>query len=422
MILKVENVRKEYLLGSFTGGTLKDALKERLGKENGTVHNKRFTALDGVSFTVDAGETIGLIGSNGAGKSTLLKLISRITAPTDGKICIGGRVSSMLEVGTGFHQELTGRENIYLNGSILGMSKKEIDRKLDSIISFSECEEFIDTPVKRYSSGMYVKLAFSVAAHLDSEIMIMDEVLAVGDVKFQRKCLDKMKEIAGTEGRTIIYVSHNMETVRRLCKRCIILDHGKIIFDGDVNEAIRIYLGDTIRKETSIDFTKYLRPSWLGRHDVRLTWGEYPEKQDNIMTEDRLDLLLRWKAEKPVERMGLRVEVMDEEDRPFATAVFYDIFSGSAGAEGEGRFTVSLNNLMNGTYQTYYTLFLVDGYQESVDVDCVRGLHFIIRDQSRDFPMRWKNQSWGNIILESDEVKEYCDKRESESGQYDRNV
>ena len=406
MMLKVENVCKEYLLGSFTGDTLKESLKERAGSKGSRVYNKRFTALDHVSFSVRAGETVGLIGSNGAGKSTLLKLISRITAPTEGRIRIGGRVASMLEVGTGFHQELTGRENIYLNGSILGMSKREIDRKLDSIITFSECEKFIDTPVKRYSSGMYVKLAFSVAAHLDAEIMIMDEILAVGDVKFQRKCLNKMKEIAETEGRTILYVSHNMETVQRLCNRCIILDHGKMIFDGAVDEAIGIYLGDTIRTETCMDFTGYVRPGWLGRHDVNLTWAEYPGKKDNLMTEDSLNILMRWKAQENVENMGLRVEVMNDGNRPFASAVFYDIFSGPAGAEGEGNFSVSIKNLMNGTYQTYYTLFVVDGYEESVDVDCVRGMHFIIRDQEKDRPMHWKKESWGNMKLESKEMRE----------------
>lgn len=410
MILKVENVRKEYKLGSVDGRTWRDALKERMGK-SGSDHNKRFTALDGVSFTVDRGETVGLIGSNGAGKSTLLKLISRITGPTDGRICIGGRVASMLEVGTGFHRELTGRENIYLNGSILGMSRKEIDRKLDSIIAFSECGKFIDTPVKHYSSGMYVKLAFAVAAHLDSDIMIMDEILAVGDVKFQRKCLNKMKEIAGAEGRTILYVSHNMETVRRLCQRCIVLDHGKIIFDGDTGEAIRVYLGDTIRTETSMDFTRYVRPGWLGRHDVQLTWGEYPGRQDNLMNEKKLELLLRWKANKDVEHMGLRVEIMDNSEHPFATSVFYDIFSGAAGDEGEGRFTISLKHVMNGVYQTFYTLFVPDGYQESVDLDCVRGLHFSIRDETGDDPICWKNQSWGNIRLEGKETGNYGDKR-----------
>ena len=400
IILSVENVRKEYVLGTVTGRTLKDAVYEKIRHgRNSPKHNQSFTALDGISFTVKSGETIGLIGSNGAGKSTLLKLISRITAPTDGCIRINGRVSSMLEVGTGFHQELTGRENIYLNGSILGMTRKEIDQKIDSIIECSESKKFIDTPVKRYSSGMYVKLAFAVAAHLDSEIMIMDEVLAVGDMKFQHKCLAKMKEIAETLGRTIIYVSHNMETIHKLCKRCIVLDHGKMVFDGDVAEATRLYLGDTIRKENSMDFTKYIRPGWLGRNDVRLTWAEYPDKKDGLFTEDILKIRLKWKLNKSIDHMGLRIEIMDDTEHTFATAVYYDIFSGNAGEEGEKDFTVSLENIMNGNYQTIYTLFCIDGYQEGVYMDCVRGLYFSVRNKNKDFPMHWKNQSWGNMRI-----------------------
>ena len=399
-ILKVEDVRKEYLLGTVTGSTLKEAFLERIKKEKtGLKHNKRFVALDGVSFTVESGETIGLIGSNGAGKSTLLKLISHITVPTSGRILVNGRVTSMLEVGTGFHQELTGRENIYLNGSILGMSKREIEQKIDSIIEFSECGDFIDTPVKRYSSGMYVKLAFSVAAHLNSEIMIMDEVLAVGDIKFQHKCLNKMKEVAEQEGRTIIYVSHNMDTIRKLCKRCIVLDHGKILFDGDVDEAIRIYTGDTIRKENSIDFTKYIRPGWLGRKDVRLTWGEYQNAEKGVITENNLEILLRWKAIKNIEHMGLRIEIMDESEKAFATAVYYDVFSGQPDEEGENIFVVSLENIMNGNYRTIYTLFCIDGYQEGIDLDCVRGLDLTIQNREKEQPMHWKNQAWGNVRI-----------------------
>nr|WP_300304527.1 ABC transporter ATP-binding protein [uncultured Anaerostipes sp.] len=398
-ILKIENVRKEYVLGTVTGDTLKDALKDRFGKkrQEHQRHNKRFTALDGVSFSVRKGETVGLIGSNGAGKSTLLKLISRITAPTDGRICIDGRVSSMLEVGTGFHQELTGRENIYLNGSILGMSKAEIDQKIDSIIEFSECQKFIDTPVKRYSSGMYVKLAFAVASHLESEIMIMDEVLAVGDMKFQQKCLNKMKEIAESEGRTIIYVSHNMDTIHKLCKRCIVLNHGKVAFDGATNEAVKIYLGDTIREETSIDFTKYIRPGWLGRDDVRLTWAQYPDKKDNVMDEG-MDIFLKWKVRKDVEHLALRVEIMDDTERPFATAVFYDIFSGKSGEESETTVHVDLSKVMDGSYMTYYTLFCLDSYHQSVDIDCVRGLEFTVKREGSE-KLHWKNASWGNILL-----------------------
>jgi lipopolysaccharide transport system ATP-binding protein len=199
-------------------------------------------ALSGISFEVKKGEAVGIIGHNGAGKSTLLKLITQVTAPTSGAIYLNGRVASMLEVGTGFHPELTGRENIYVNGAILGMTKKEIDSKIEEIIDFSECRQFIDTPVKRYSSGMYVKLAFSVAAHLDSEIMIMDEVLAVGDARFQEKCIDKMREVAYRDGRTVLYVSHNMSTIRKLCNRCIVLDKGKIRYQGNVEHGISLYL------------------------------------------------------------------------------------------------------------------------------------------------------------------------------------
>lgn len=397
-ILRVEHVGKDYILGAVTGGTLRDALKKRTGK-SGQVRNKPFTALEDVSFSVKPGETVGLIGSNGAGKSTLLKLISRITSPTRGRILINGRVASMLEVGTGFHQELTGRENIYLNGSILGMSRAEIDAKIDSIIAFSECENFIDTPVKRYSSGMYVKLAFAVASHLESEIMIMDEVLAVGDVKFQQKCLNKMKEVAQNEGRTILYVSHNMETIHKLCNRCIVLEHGRIAFDGNVQQAASLYLGDHLRKGTMMDFSSYRRPTWLGPDDVRLTWGEYPGREDSIVSENSLELLLRWKVNKPVENMGIRIELMDEAERPFAAKAFYNVFSGMPGDQGEQLFTVPLENIMNGSYQTFYTVFVVDGYGEDVDLDCVRGLNFTVRNPQKDTPMRWRNQSWGNVQL-----------------------
>ena len=254
-MIEIENVSKEYRLGAIGGTTLNAEIQSKLAKLLGkedpnskigarqpSHRNERFLALNGVSFSVQPGEAVGIIGHNGAGKSTLLKLISRVTAPTKGEIRLRGRVASMLEVGTGFHPELTGRENVYLNGAILGMTKAEIDRKFDNIVEFAEMEQFIDTPVKRYSSGMYVKLAFSVAAHLDSEIMIMDEVLAVGDAKFQSKCLGKMSDEASSNRRTILYVSHNMSTIQRLCTRVIVLDHGQIVYDGDTPGGVAKYL------------------------------------------------------------------------------------------------------------------------------------------------------------------------------------
>ena len=273
LALRVENVSKEYRLGTIGGGTLKGELQSRWaafrGKEDPNLKigqvahskNERFLALDDLSFDVKKGEAIGIIGHNGAGKSTILKLICRVTAPSKGNIYLNGRITSMLEVGTGFHGELTGKENIYLNGAILGMTKEEIDEKYDEIVEFSEVGQFINTPVKRYSSGMKVKLGFAVASHLNSEILIMDEVLAVGDVSFQNKCINQMKKVAAEEGRTILYVSHNMATIKSMCDRCIVLDHGKKVFDGDTQEAIGIYL-----KSNEIEDSCYYDVSKNDRH------------------------------------------------------------------------------------------------------------------------------------------------------------
>ena len=244
-------VTKQYRLGQLGYGSLQADLQswwaKRLGKPdpNQRIGRKRrigdtFLALNNIDLEVPKGQTLGILGGNGAGKSTLLKLLAQVTAPTAGTIDIDGTVSAILEVGTGFHPDMTGRENVYLNGAILGMSTAETDERFDSIVAFSEVEDFIDTPVKRYSSGMRVKLAFAVAVHLTGDILIMDEVLAVSDAAFRKKCIAKLRE-AADEGRTVLYVSHNMDSVRNLCERCIYLDHGEIAYDGAPEEAIRLY-------------------------------------------------------------------------------------------------------------------------------------------------------------------------------------
>src|SRR5437660_9548045 len=248
-ILEARNISKEYVLGRNTRRSdnfrealmrsLKQPFRARRKQEESSPKN--FWALRDVSFDVQQGETLGVIGRNGAGKSTLLKIASRITSPTEGSVKLRGRLASLLEVGTGFHPELTGRENIFLNGAILGMRKVEISRRFDEIVAFAEVEKFLDTPVKHYSSGMYVRLAFAVAAHLDPEILVVDEVLAVGDLSFQKKCLGKMSEVS-RGGRTVLFVSHNMAAIENLCTRGIVLHQGQLCFDGGSKEAIQYYL------------------------------------------------------------------------------------------------------------------------------------------------------------------------------------
>ena len=264
-VIAVENLTKQYDLGVIGTGTLSRDLNRwwararkqpdpytRIGQQDAFARiGESILALDDVSFTVQQGEVLGIIGRNGAGKSTLLKILSRVTAPTTGAVKVKGRIASLLEVGTGFHPELTGRENIYLNGAIFGMTRAEVTRKLDEIIDFSGVEKYIDTPVKRYSSGMYVRLAFAVAAHLDPEILIVDEVLAVGDAEFQKKCLGKMGDVAG-EGRTVLFVSHNMASIQNLCSTSILLKDGSISHIGPTEQVIESYIG-------SIAYSKEIR-------------------------------------------------------------------------------------------------------------------------------------------------------------------
>jgi len=286
--IQVENLSKQYRIGTTTRegtrnltesivDTASAVWRGLTGRGRGSNGTETFSALKDVSFEVQPGEVVGIIGRNGAGKSTLLKILSRIAEPTSGRAVVRGRVGSLLEIGTGFHPELTGRENIYLNGSILGMARQEINRKFDEIVAFSEVERFLDTPVKRYSSGMYVRLAFAVAAHFDPEIMIIDEVLAVGDPQFQKKCLGKMRDV-GRSGRTIFFVSHNLMAVKSLCTRCICLSHGKVVKDQEPGEAINSYTAEMVNMAAAYqDLRRHPRRTQSSRSimtEVYLTNGE----------------------------------------------------------------------------------------------------------------------------------------------------
>jgi len=359
-VIEVENVSKYYRLGLVGTTTLEDDFRRAWAKlrgkpdptlkigQDGKNNGKGYIwALKDVSFEVKQGEAIGIIGRNGSGKSTLLKILSRVTAPTTGECRVRGRIASLLEVGTGFHPELTGRENIFLNGAILGMTKEEIRQKFDEIVTFAEVERFIDTPVKRYSSGMYVRLAFGVAAHLDPEILIVDEVLAVGDAEFQKKCLGKMSDVA-SEGRTVLFVSHNMGAIESLCQKSILLETGSISSRGDTKEVVNNYLSSASRElETPIA----LRTDRRGTGKLIF---------DDIIVDDsqirdrslQVDLSICNRSKKEYKNVLLSLVINDHRGRPLSNLVNYiidkPIFVGVHGVKV--RITIRNINLVPGKY------------------------------------------------------------------------
>lgn len=424
--IRLSGVKKMYKLGQIGGGTLTADLQSWWAKVRGRedpnsvigtdqrLVGQTFMALNGIDLTVYKGEALGIIGSNGAGKSTLLKLLSRVTAPTEGEIGINGRIASMLEVGTGFSPEMTGRENIYMNGAILGMSKAEIDAKMEDIIEFSEVGDFIDTPVKRYSSGMYVKLAFSVAAHLDSEIMVMDEVLAVGDMKFQQKCLGRMGDAADNEGRTVLYVSHNMNTIRQLCTRCIVLDRGKIIFDGDVETAIGIYMNQSEDCRLSYDYSNVKRSINESRK-LQLLGADILGKESNsFCAGEDIRFVMHCRANRTVNDIGLRFEVFYA-DGTVAGTVFAD--KEIAAEEGQKLdLTIALDtkNIAPGRYKAVALLFEKNEFGTQIGIDRVDpALCFEIVNSEWN-NLTWLHQYWGHVRFD-DMVVELTECR-NESG------
>lgn len=418
--IKVENLKKQYRLGSIGGGTLSADLESwwarKRGKEDpntliGTDQTKvgtSFYALNGISFEVKKGEAVGIIGSNGAGKSTLLKLLSRVTAPTEGKIGINGRITSMLEVGTGFHPELTGRENIYMNGAILGMTREEIDAKLEDIIDFSECRQFIDTPVKRYSSGMYVKLAFAVAAHLDSEILIMDEVLAVGDMKFQKKCLGKMEDSSENEGKTILYVSHNMATIRQLCSRCIVLDKGRIIYDGDVETAIAIYMesesGDLAVK---YDLKDVERPSLEHGSLLRIESFEFMGvNEPSFINSDKIYFKLKWFSRINEKKLKMYMPLRYADSTPVGLAQSVEFSNNGMDTENECIFEFDISNIADGKYYFYLDFFVSNEFGAHRSYDHPnQNIYFSISRNAKS-GIEWQRKYWGSVKLNQLQVVE----------------
>lgn len=409
--LKIENVKKKYVIKHVTKKP--DGKKERakLAVYNFThpkEANKKedFWALNGVSFEVKKGEKIGIIGKNGAGKSTLLKVISRITEPTDGRIEFYGKISSMLEVGTGFNAELTGRENIYLNGAILGMTKSEIDEKFDAIVEFSEVGKFIDTPVKRYSSGMFVRLAFAVASNLDPDILLVDEVLAVGDARFQKKCINKMKSIAES-GKTILFVSHQMNTIRQLCDRVIVLKEGQVIYDGDVEGGIRIYNSEAYAEKLNhYDFAELPRPSGYNLDKAEILSLDVLHNESCI-----------YEANEPIElKLGIKTKVSDIGDLSFRILIwqadetpievaFTDTFANVNDVREFGvEIAINKHNLAPGIYKA--TIILSGGTSKanSENLDYIYPA-FVFEVLHSDGTSRTWPRQWGWVHFDDVDVK-----------------
>jgi len=412
-VIRVENLGKKYIIGhnkSQPYSALRDVIadgvksvKSKIFRESGKniISNKEeFWAIKDINFEIKKGDRVGIIGRNGAGKSTLLKILSRITEPTTGRVYINGKVASLLEVGTGFHAELTGRENIFLNGAILGMSKAEIKRKFDEIVAFAEVEKFLDTPVKFYSSGMYVRLAFAVAAHLEPEILIVDEVLAVGDAEFQKKCLGKMEDVATKEGRTVLFVSHNMGAVSTLCNQAIYLAKGRIQDIGATEQIVTEYISELFQNQE--DDLQQLRIAGLGKKikftDIQLItnqghivlFGRSLEYKMNILSLDNLNDL------------SIGASIYNSSGNCIATLFTKESFAIAANQQITLKLTVPNFNLAPGSYYTGFSI----GYG-GLDTTSRHDLEIIIGkpafqivhiSEEQDYVANW-NSGWGNIVL-----------------------
>jgi lipopolysaccharide transport system ATP-binding protein len=415
-VIAVENLSKRYLVGHRSAQrechpTLRDVIAREAGnfvrKAVDVVRGRQivqgdeveeFWALKDVSFEVKQGEVLGIIGRNGAGKSTLLKIFSRITEPTEGKIQLKGRVSSLLEVGTGFHAELTGRENIFLNGAILGMTREEILKKFDEIVAFAEIAQFLDTPVKRYSSGMYVRLAFAVAAHLEPEILIVDEVLAVGDASFQEKCLGKMKDVAAG-GRTVLFVSHNMNAVLQLTSRAILLSHGTVDYVGDPVAAVERYS----KREHEVGKTEFdVRNSkrhFQGTGDIVIQSLQFDRLLPSFGFLEPIDFIVRLRAQRDVKRMRISMTIFTADGSPVGSCFSPETAGLAAHVEEEVHVVMSEVRLAPGSYFCAVSVGRGNHHTTNVDYDVVTEVLFfeVQPEETEHGSMASWTRGWGPI-------------------------
>ena len=418
--IEFKNISKQYRLGLVSTGTLSHDLNRfwqtkvlrrddpylKIGETNDRAHkgNSDYVwALKDINFNVEQGDVVGIIGRNGAGKSTLLKLLSRVTAPTTGIIRAKGRIASLLEVGTGFHPEMTGRENIYMNGAIMGMSRSEITRKLDEIVDFSGCERYLDTPVKRYSSGMTVRLGFAIAAHLEPEILVVDEVLAVGDAEFQKKAIGKMQDVSRGEGRTVLFVSHNMGAVKNLCNRGVVLDQGQVAFDGNVDKAVEYYTNSSfVKKEWRKDL--HSAEKRIRSTDVQITSVEFVNQKNVFSSDEPIKLLFNIFATQSTNNCRINLTIFFNGSTPVGTVSNTNCFQIKANENKQIMLTLENLHLSPGLYDMSFSIGTGNYLNSELNFEIIPHImpfeiSTALLDSNKNIS-QWNN-AWGHVIFNS---------------------
>ena len=423
--IKIENVSKQYRLGVISTGTLSHDLNRwwatkimrkedpylKIGETNdrSTKGKSEYVwALKDINMEIEQGDVVGIIGKNGAGKSTLLKLLSRVTKPTIGTIKYKGRIASLLEVGTGFHPEMTGRENIYMNGAIMGMTRAEITRKLDEIVDFSGCERYIDTPVKRYSSGMTVRLGFAIAAHLDPEILVVDEVLAVGDAEFQKKAIGKMQDVSKGEGRTVLFVSHNMGSIRQLCRKGILLYRGRMAYCGDINSTVQYYLSNNIeQKSTNLINVSDKQHDKSRSMEVKFLSFSFLKTNPTYASDEDIDIEIVIESIKSKE-CRINCTIYNAAGNPIGSNTSMDTFHIEANSKKILHYTIYKTNLAIGYYTISFSLGSGNASCGETNYDVVHQIIGFEIDKIKKntdlFYAKW-DYSWGNIFFETKTIE-----------------